>query len=81
MIAEQPERIELCSSCGGPAWERDSRNHRRRHTDCWARTLAQRNDLAAQIDRLAKWIIENVPGEPSQSEGAIDTAIRLLGRR
>ncbi len=32
-----------------------------------------------QIDRLAKFIMESIPGEPSQSEGAVDTAIRLLG--
>lgn len=32
----------------------------------------------AQIDRLATYIMENIPGEPSQSQGAIDTAIRLL---
>ena len=31
-----------------------------------------------QIDRLARFIMEEVPGEPSQSEGAIDTAIRLI---
>ena len=32
-----------------------------------------------QIDRLADFIMQNIPGEPSQSEGAVDTAIRLLG--
>jgi len=31
-----------------------------------------------QIDRLARFIMEEVPGEPSQSQGAVDTAIRLL---
>lgn len=31
-----------------------------------------------QIDKLATFIMENVPGEPSESEGAVDTAIRLL---
>jgi len=30
-----------------------------------------------QIKRLARFIME-IPGEPSQSEGAVDTAIRLL---
>lgn len=34
--------------------------------------------LDDQIQRLAKYIMQNVPGEPSQSEGAVDTAIRLL---
>jgi hypothetical protein len=31
-----------------------------------------------QIDRLAKYIMAEVPGEPSQSEGAVDTAIRVM---
>jgi hypothetical protein len=31
-----------------------------------------------QIDRLATFIMREVSGEPSQSEGAVDTAIRLL---
>jgi len=31
-----------------------------------------------QIDNLANYIMEFIPGEPSQSEGAGDTAIRLL---
>jgi hypothetical protein len=31
-----------------------------------------------QIDKLANYIMEFIPGEPSQSEGAGDTAIRLL---
>lgn len=30
------------------------------------------------IDALAKWIMENVPGEPSQNEGAVDCAIRIM---
>lgn len=35
-------------------------------------------ELESQIDRLAKFIMENIPDEPSQSEGAVDTTIRLL---
>jgi hypothetical protein len=31
-----------------------------------------------QIQRLANFIMHEIPGEPSQSEGAVDTAIRLL---
>lgn len=31
-----------------------------------------------QIHRLAQFIMDNIPGEPSRSEGAVDTAIRLL---
>ena len=35
--------------------------------------------LQEQIDRLANYILANVEGEPSQSEGAVDCAIRVLG--
>jgi hypothetical protein len=38
----------------------------------------QLEDLASQVDRLAKFIMSEIPGEPSQSQGAVDTAIRLL---
>jgi hypothetical protein len=34
--------------------------------------------LYLQVRRLGTYIIDHVPGEPSQSEGAVDTAIRLL---
>lgn len=34
--------------------------------------------LDSQIQRLANFIMAEIPGEPSQNEGAIDTAIRLL---
>lgn len=32
-----------------------------------------------QIERLAQFIMAEIPGEPSISEGAVDCAIRLLG--
>ncbi len=35
----------------------------------------------AQIERLAAFIMAEVPGEPSESEGAVDTAIRIIRRR
>lgn len=41
----------------------------------------QENDMETaeqQINRLADFIMLHVPGEPSQNEGAVDTAIRLL---
>lgn len=47
-------------------------------------SLGRRNDrlkvgvFEKQIDKLAAAIVDNVPGEPSRSEGAVDTAIRLL---
>jgi hypothetical protein len=33
-------------------------------------------DTGDQCERLADWIMANVPGEPSRSEGAADTAIK-----
>jgi len=40
--------------------------------------FTEHQKLAHQIDKLALFIIENIDGEPSKSEGVIDTAIRLL---
>ena len=36
-------------------------------------------DLQGQIATLGNFIIQNIPGEPSRDEGAVETAIRLLG--
>lgn len=36
-------------------------------------------ELERQIERLAQFIMHKIPGEPSQSEGAVDTAIRIMG--
>lgn len=36
------------------------------------------NEWEAQVERLARFIVDYFPGEPSTSEGAIDTAIRLM---
>ena len=33
-----------------------------------------------ELDELAKFILAEVPGEPSQSEGAGTTAIRIIRR-
>lgn len=47
----------------------------------WLYNEKKRSELLeAQINRLAEFIMTEVPGEPSQSEGACDTAIRLLKR-
>ena len=43
-----------------------------------APTTVADEPLSAQVERLANVIMFEIPGEPSQSEGAIDTAIRLL---
>ena len=32
----------------------------------------------SQIDKLANFIMSEVEGEPSQSQGAVDTAIRII---
>lgn len=42
------------------------------------RDYSTNEDFKGQIEKLANFIMENIPGEPSQSEGAVDTAIRLL---
>lgn len=39
---------------------------------------ARAEDLHEQVDTLAKFIMAEVPGEPSQSQGAVDTAIRII---
>lgn len=36
--------------------------------------------LESQVARLADFIAAHVPGEPSQSEGAVDTALRILAK-
>ena len=38
----------------------------------------QRETPRQQIDRLANFIMAEVPGEPSESEGAVDCAIRII---
>lgn len=38
----------------------------------------EKQHLEDQIDKLAKFIVFEVPGEPSQEQNAVDTAIRLL---
>ena len=34
--------------------------------------------VSEQIGKLARFITEEIPGEPSQSEGAVDCAIRVM---
>jgi len=60
--------------------ERDDYASRLKATDqAWTRLIAaERDDLGLQIDTLAGWITENIPGEPSRSEGAVATAIRVM---
>lgn len=47
----------------------------RHERDDYARMM---DEAQQQVERLADFIMAEVPGEPSQSQGAVDTAIRLL---
>lgn len=38
------------------------------------------NALVEQIEKLSNFILNEVPDEPSENEGAVDTAIRLIRR-
>ncbi len=40
--------------------------------------MLERTRLSSQIDTLANFIRREVPGEPSQSEGAVDCAMRII---
>lgn len=35
-------------------------------------------ELRNQINQLADYIVQSVPGEPSESEGAVDCSIRIM---
>lgn len=39
------------------------------------------NELERQIDRLANFIMHEIEGEPSESQGAVDTAIRIMEKQ
>lgn len=40
--------------------------------------MVDQDILSSQVERLAAFIQENFPGEPSTPDGAIDVAMRLL---
>lgn len=44
-----------------------------------AEISADRDDLRRQIRELAEFIMGSIPGEPSQNEGAVKCAIRVMG--
>ena len=46
--------------------------------ELWAYEQLAGQMALAQIDTLAKFIQNDVEGEPSQSQGAVDTAIRII---
>lgn len=43
--------------------------------------MTKNETLQSQVKRLAEFIMAEVPGEPSQNEGAIDCAIRIIRER
>jgi hypothetical protein len=47
-------------------------------TELLERALAALEKPESQSDKLAKYIMANIKGEPSQNEGAGDTAIRVM---
>lgn len=46
--------------------------------ETFAREHAENGKLRKEIIRLAGFIATSIPGEPSQGEGAVDTAIRIM---
>ncbi|QFP94500.1 hypothetical protein SEA_KEITABEAR_58 [Gordonia phage Keitabear] len=89
-----PDGRHVCTSCGQttPAVDvcgypgangvcQRERGHSGVHYDEHGGVFATGSDVVdnrSQLDKLADWIIANVDGEPSQSEGAGDTAIRII---
>lgn len=52
-----------------------------RYVELLHKAEAENATLKAQVNQLATFIMENIEGEPSQSEGAIDTAIRIMAKQ
>ena len=76
-------------SAGRPEnnWTDEGRDLRRAQQWAWNNCIDRAYELAeeldepqtnSQIDKLANFIMSEVEGEPSQSEGAVDTAIRII---
>lgn len=63
---------------GAPAADCDEVETVERNPKSWAAWKRRADDLDAQIERLAQFIMAEVPGEPSENEGAVDTAIRWM---
>jgi hypothetical protein len=65
---------------GSPMWQnkRDSRNFSKDGGKTWFNIDDKPDTPEDQIKKLTDFIMHNIPGEPSESEGAVDTAIRLL---
>lgn len=67
-----------CGHCSGAIYRYTHRVNPRALLARLAKVEAERDALDGQIGELAKFIMDEIPGEPSRSEGAIDVAIRLL---
>lgn len=64
--------------------EADAAGWKEAHHKCaeFAAALeAQLSEMQEAVTRLSSVILDEIPGEPSASEGAIDCAIRLLRER
>ena len=74
------EADKLLPTLDEKAWRRHSRRYIADHAYLRgvADTEAKQGNLQEQIDQLANFIIAEIPGEPSQSQGAVDTAIRIM---
>lgn len=78
-----------CPDCkdGKQSWEQvlaDVAGWKAAHHKCaeFAAALeAQLTEMQEAVTRLSRVIMDEIPGEPSASEGAIDCAIRLLRER
>jgi hypothetical protein len=71
--------VQPCEECGALVRAEDFSKHGAWHGGGGdSEPQVEAEPLESQVERLARFIMENIPGEPSQSEGAIDTAIRLL---
>src|SRR5882762_6017296 len=71
---------ELMDDLRGAPWAME--RHQEELLGIVAERDALRNELAevkAQTARLATFIVNNIPGEPSRDGGAVDCAIRIMG--
>ena len=73
----EPITEPRCAACG---FSRSERANCKLTSDGKHRLpeIVQAETAEQQINRLALFIMEEVPGEPSRSEGAVDVAIRLI---
>lgn len=75
VYVSQETRIELRSTGGELLGFIQSEDN------CTPLELADRvSSWNNRLNRLAIFIMENIPGEPSEDEGCVDCAIRLLKR-